>query len=225
MLSARFRTVLRFLNTALMALVERGQDAGMAAVVAANVAVAAIEAARTLRQDRLQRLMDRFEAGLLRSRATGIRRSTARRVVARPSPLWPAHKAGWLNLVGTNHPSYAVRHRWSMPGATLPAFYVHLRGHVAALRALVEEDAAMRGLLEVSGEARRLVRWLLRAGDTETLPAILVEKPRTRKPQARRPGAALGEAGAGAVRGAARHPAAGGAGRAAHVGSAGDHAL
>ena len=190
MLSGRFRTLLSFLNGALRALVERGQDAGMAAVIAANAAVAAIEAARTVRQERLQWLMDRFEAGLLRTRATvgaaATRRATAGRVAARPAPLWPWHRAGWLHLVGTNHPSYAVRYRWNHSGSTLLAARIHLQDHVAALRALVEGEAAMRGLLEASGEARRLVRWLLRMGDMEALPAILAEKPRTRARRTRR---------------------------------------
>ena len=184
MLSARFRTLLRFLHGALFSLVERGQET-------ANAAVAAIEAAVADRQVRLTRLMDRFEAGLLRARASGPRTVGPRTVVlrraVRAAPLWPAHRAGWLNMIGGNHPSYAVRYRWNTPGSTQPQARFQVLGFVASLRTLVAEDAAMRGLLEASGEARRLVRWFLRAADPDKLPAILAEPPRVRTPRVSRP--------------------------------------
>ena len=178
MLSGRFRTLLRFLNSALLALLDRGQDAANAA----NAAVAAIQATVAVRLERLTLLMDRFEAGTLRSRTVVVRAAGARRMGVRAAPLWPAHKAGWLDLVGCNHPSNVVRHRWTQFGSTLPAARNHMRDYAEAVRALVEQDAAMRGLLEASGEARRLVRWFLRATDHTRLPAILAEPPRPPRP-------------------------------------------
>ena len=176
LLSGRFRNLLRFLNGALLALVEHGHDV-------ANAAVAAIQATAAVRLERLSRLMDRFEAGTLRTRAAAVRRSAPRAPVVRAAPLWPAHKAGWMNIVGFNHPSHIVRVRWAHGSSIRLPARVHLADYASGVRTLVEEDAVMRGLLEASGEARRMVRWLLRGASDAKLPAILKEPPRARAPR------------------------------------------
>ena len=130
--------------------------------------------------------MDRFEAGLLRprpERGEATTRKAPATAVAREARLWPAHRAGWLDLVGRNNPSIAIRFGWTRWDTGRAPHSRVLAEYVRRLRGLVEEDSAMRGLLAASSEARRLARWFLKVGDTGALPAILKEPRRPARPR------------------------------------------
>ena len=181
MLSTRFRNIRRYLGDALNALSVSGR--------AASGAVLEIVARVAMRCGRLEALMDRFEAGTLRSRAFAPRRSGGQAPRKASVPVergWPEHRPFWLFLVGHNHPSPDVRMRWDIGngwGAYGPPEWRGLLDFAQGLRALVTTDEVMRGLLGVSRAARREARWCLRMTGKEAMPEILREPPRRRTPR------------------------------------------
>ena len=179
MLSTRFRTLRAGLRAALDALTVSGRTA--------SAVVLAIVARVALRCGRLETLMDRFEAGTLRTRAFAPRKTFGQASRTAPVPVergWPEHRPFWLFLVGFNHPSPDVRMRWNIGrgwGAYGPPEWLGMRDFALRLRELVDTDAVMRGLLGVSRSARREARWCLRMTGREAMPEILREPARPRR--------------------------------------------
>ena len=181
MLATEFRSLQHWLQGALGAL--------WLVVAGPSVEVAAILERVKARTARLTVLMERFDAGTLRTRAFAPRAAVpgavrAARAAAGPL-LWPEHLRGWLTFVATNNPSVWIRDAWvrtiAQRGWNSP--HCELLNYAAGLRRMVTEEPAMRAFLTQSGEGRRTTRWLLRMSSGEPVPEILKDTPRPRPPR------------------------------------------
>ena len=181
MLSVQLRSLQRYLDFALGSLWLR--------VVGPGVEVAAIIERVRARTARLGVLLERFEAGTLKPRVMAVRAARAprtgqvRAAAAAAARPWPEHVRGWLALVAVNNPSVHIRQAWRQRTWDRLSPEGELLTYGWELRRLVTQDAGMQAFVALSGEGRRVVRWLLRLSNPEAVPEILREPRRPRPPR------------------------------------------
>ena len=154
-------------------------------VAGPSVEVAAILERVKARTARLTVLMERFDAGTLKVRTLAPRRAgphaaRAREVAPRP---WPEHLGAWLAYVGMNNPSFHIRAAWERSSWNRSCPRIELMLYGQELRRMVTDDAGMQAFVRLSGEGRRVVRWLLRMSNQQKVPEILKEPARPKPPR------------------------------------------
>ena len=189
MLSTRFGTLRAGLRAALDALTVSGRTA--------SAVVLAIVARVALRCGRLETLMDRFEAGTLRTRAFAPRKTFGQACRTAPVPV-ERGVAGAPSVLAVPGGLSTTRARTSGCAGT-SAGAGGRTGRRSGWECATSRcgcaswwttDAVMRGLLGVSRSARREARWCLRMTGREAMPEILREPaaaPAGRAPRRRDP--------------------------------------